>query len=568
VARGGPTLGELHERYPDFSEKELLEQLAELDPTPAEKKNERRRMTARRVRAITSLRLALDLLERNARFVPPSETDPVEAWLSQDVALPLRSAGVHRLRDLATLVDERGYRWFAQVPGIGPRKALQTVQWLRTQVQGFEERVGDRALVPPRELRPALLERRPKETGIVPFEYFEPTPATSGYLAANRVPVAQGGLPAVDDRDAINRWLLRRLKTGQLADPHARERNPSFRAYRREVERLWAWAVVQRNKALSALNDDDIEAYRTFLLDPQPRDRWVGPKKPRWHPQWRPFTALPSPRSREHILGVVGALFDWWLQQGYIVRNPWKTGTQDEKPERPQFSRRSLSLAAWNGVRDWVTALPEGEKKLRLRALLGLLYSSGLRRAELAAATTGSLSREYTDDGQAAWELKILGKGSESRQVPVSGAAMEALRDYFGVRFGARDIPAAAVPLFVTLRHRGKAEQPLGSWGVNAAVQEAFEGAARVALDQADGARSTDQRDYFRHIAGELRAASAHWLRHTFATHALKHDEAELAVIQQILGHADIKTTAKNYIDSDRAMRRKVAEAAAERARL
>ena len=142
VARGAPTLEQLHERYPDFSEKELLEQLAELDPTPAEKKNERRRMTARRVRAITSLRLALDLLERNARFVPPSETDPVEAWLSQDVALPLRSAGVPTLRALATLVDRRGYRWFAQVPGIGPRKALQTVQWLRAQVPGFEERVG------------------------------------------------------------------------------------------------------------------------------------------------------------------------------------------------------------------------------------------------------------------------------------------------------------------------------------------------------------------------------------------------------------------------------------------
>ena len=39
-------------------------------------------------------------------------------------------------------------------------------------------------------------------------------------------------------------------------------------------------------------------------------------------------------------------------------------------------------------------------------------------------------------------------------------------------------------------------------------------------------------------------------------------------MIQQILGHADIKTTAKNYIDSDRAMRRKVAEAAAARARM
>ena len=133
-----------------------------------------------------------------------------------------------------------------------------------------------------------------------------------------------------------------------------------------------------------------MQAYQTFLLDPQPRKRWIGTNKPRWHPEWRPFTRLPSPsppRSRDHILTVIDTLFDWWFRQGYIVGNPWRAGPKRSRVERPQFAERSLSLAAWNALREYVIALGPGERRERLQALLALLYSTGLRRAEVAAAT-------------------------------------------------------------------------------------------------------------------------------------------------------------------------------------
>jgi len=555
----GPTLAELEERYPDFSQGELQALLDELDPTPTEDREAARRAARRRARSVSTLRAALDTLDRVLRTLPPQPADPVAAWLAPNVAHHLSAAGVATLTDLATLVDRRGARWFAQVPRLGPKKAAQIGQWLRAQVPGFEKRVGERALVHLKDLRPRYVGQRSKETGIVPYEYFQPTPDTDGYASPFRRPPSAGGISAVDDRDAVLRWLMTHLTAEEIKNPGCWEQNATYRAYRREVERLWTWAVVQRNKALSALSDDDVQAYQTFLLDPQPRMLWVGPKRPRWHPDWRPFTALPSPASRDHVLTVVSALFDWWFRQGYVVRNPWRAGPKRTRVERAQFAERSLSLPAWNEVRRYVLGLGPGEKRDRLRALLALLYSTGLRRAELATATVQSLKSHTDDQGGIHWELNVLGKGKRSRTVPIPGAVVEVLQDYFAHRFGERTLlplSESPVPLFATLALPKRPRRPLSAWGINQAVSDAFLDASREVVD----VRSA--------VARELRDASVHWLRHTFATHAVKYDDARLDVLQKLLGHASITTTANNYVDADREMRQEVARAVGARAQI
>ena len=340
----GPSLAQLEERYPDFSQGELQALLDELDPAPLEEREAARRLVRRRARSVSTLRAALDTLDRALRTLPPQPADPVAAWLAPDVARHLAAAGITTLTELATLVDRCGARWYAQVPRLGPKKAVQIGQWLRTRVVGFEKQVGERALVPLKELRPRYFGRRPKETGIVPYEYFQPTPDTDGFHSPFRRPPSAGGISAVDDRDAVQRWLMTHLSAPEVADPLCWEKNATYRAYRREVERLWAWAVVQRNKALSALSDDDVQAYQTFLLDLQPRPLWVV-RRPRWHPDWRPFTALPSPTSRDHSLTVVAALFDWWFRQGYVVRNPWSSGPQKNR-SRARAVRGTKPVAA------------------------------------------------------------------------------------------------------------------------------------------------------------------------------------------------------------------------------
>jgi len=568
----GPTLEAFAAQYPDgfYSESELVALFQDAYPEPPAMRTARRRRTW----AVKRLRQAIDLLEQASVFAP-QPSDPVQAWLADGLAKPLRAAGITTLSELASLVDERGARWYTQVPKLGPQKAAAVGLWLRANVAGFEQRVGERAVIPYRELRPQLAARRPAETGVVPFEYFRPTEATDGRNSPLRCPPQAGGLPAVDDRDALTRWLQTHLTVAEIRDPLSWEKNATYRSYRREMERLWAWAVVERGKALSALSDTDVTAYMTFLYDPQPRDRWVGPRRPRWHPDWRPFCpprlpraagaadgALPnyrppSPRTIEHILTVVDALFEWWLRQGYIVRNPWRAGPKRDRSKHPQFASRSLSLPAWNAVRDMVAALPPGEQKARLRALFSFLYGSGVRRAELAAATMETLRSSTDVNGETSWELTVLGKGKVPRKVPVALPAIEALRDYFELRFEERRLPVGkAVSLFATLPLPKRPRAPLSAWGINSAVCDAFLSAAReieLSLPEA---------------ADELRNASAHWLRHSFATHAVKYDDVRLEVLQKVLGHKAITTTANNYVDEDSEMRREVSRAVAERARL
>ena len=105
-------------------------------------------------------------------------------------------------------------------------------------------------------------------------------------------------------------------------------------------------------------------------------------------------------------------------------------------------------------------------------------------------------------------------------------------------------------------RCRSGPRRPLSAWGINQAVSDAFLDASREIVDL----RSE--------VARELRDASVHWLRHTFATHAVKYDDARLDVLQKLLGHASITTTANNYVDADREMRQEVARAVGARAQI
>jgi integrase/recombinase XerD len=151
---------------------------------------------------------------------------------------------------------------------------------------------------------------------------------------------------------------------------------------------------------------------------------------------------------------------------------------------------------------------------LRDRALLELLYASGLRVGE----ATG-LDREDLSLGGA--YVRVIGKGDRERLVPVGDAALEALERYLetvrpawlgGGADPSRELPRGG-PLFVT--RRGRRLGRMAAW-------RAVQAAARRAGLQA-------------HV-------TPHTLRHSFATHLLE-GGADLRVVQELLGHASISTT-------------------------
>jgi integrase/recombinase XerC len=146
---------------------------------------------------------------------------------------------------------------------------------------------------------------------------------------------------------------------------------------------------------------------------------------------------------------------------------------------------------------------PDDTLAVRDKALMELLYSSGLRLAELVALNLTDLQSDHT--------VRVRGKGNKERIVPVGSKAREAIDAWKKVRLELA--PPGEMALFV-----GKTGRRLGPWGVQ----------SRVAL------RARQQ--------GLSQHVHPHLFRHSFATHLLE-SSGELRGVQELLGHADIATT-------------------------
>ncbi len=161
---------------------------------------------------------------------------------------------------------------------------------------------------------------------------------------------------------------------------------------------------------------------------------------------------------------------------------------------------------------------------LRDRAMLELLYSSGLRVAELVGL-------DLADLDFAAETVKVRGKGDKERLAPVGGKALAALRAYLPERLALlaagreRGRPVDASALFLNNRGRRLTTR---------SVERLVAGYARRAGIQA--------------------VVTPHVLRHSFATHLLEMG-ADLRAVQELLGHASLSTTQKyTHLDLDRLM--------------
>ena len=149
---------------------------------------------------------------------------------------------------------------------------------------------------------------------------------------------------------------------------------------------------------------------------------------------------------------------------------------------------------------------PDTPLAMRDRAILELLYASGLRLAETVNALLENL---HLEEGF----IRVTGKGNKTRVVPVGGSARKAIDHY--LRSGRPELvkPKTSSHIFITVR--GSQLSPSRLW------QIVRERAKRAGIDD---------------------PVHPHQLRHSFATHLLG-GGADLRVIQEMLGHADISTT-------------------------
>jgi len=454
----------------------------------------------RRARAVSE---AIEVL-RHAHPPEPQISDPVERWFPGRIGRVLGEHGISTLADLTVRVPRRR-QWWKGVAGLGVTSARRIESFFALHPD-LTERA--RALVCSHVTGP-----------IVPWERLRLPEELDGTFGTFRTPRATCTLDARNDFEAVQVWLA------------LHESAATQRAYCKEAERLVLWAIVERNRPLSSLTTEDALAYRAFLRRPSPRERWVGPVRPRGASDWRPFKGGLSARSAAYSLSVLGALFRWLIEQRYVLANPF-AGVKIKGGVRAgdMATSRAFAESEWQMLH----AIAEGlewsygwsaSAAQRLRFLLDFGIATGLRAGELVGVTLGQIE---TDTRGERW-LHVLGKGQKRARVALPSLAWSALEHYLL----ARQLPVStqkwdpATPVVGALDGDSGSLSRARLW----AVMKRFFCCAAEQLEHENPA-----------LAAKLRQGSPHWMRHTHATYALSHG-AELTTVRDNLRHASIATT-------------------------
>ena len=208
-----------------------------------------------------------------------------------------------------------------------------------------------------------------------------------------------------------------------------------------------------------------------------------------------------KPRSISRLIASLRRFYRYALRENLIKADPT---LQIESPKLPRSLPKSLNEQE---VEDLLNA-PDTNQPigLRDRAMLELLYASGLRVSELVGVKVNEVS---TQDGV----VRVTGKGSKTRLVPMGEEAADWIDQYLKQARPEILQKRLCDAMFVTARADAMTRQAF--WYL----------IKRYAL-----------------VAGITKHMSPHVLRHAFATHLLNHG-ADLRVVQMLLGHADISTT-------------------------
>lgn len=249
-------------------------------------------------------------------------------------------------------------------------------------------------------------------------------------------------------------------------------------AYRRDLSALATWLQTEGEGTLVQAAEHEVQAYMAK----------------------RHAESKPSSVGRR--LSVFRRFYRWAVREGLCTQDPTL------RMDAPRQRMRLPGTLTEQQV-ERLLAAPDVLDKLGLRdrAMLELLYASGLRVSELVTLRTVQL-------GLHEGVLRVTGKGSKERLVPFGQEAGAWLQRYLdearGQILGDQRVSEA---LFVTSQGQGMSRQMF--WKI----------IRKYAL-----------------VAGIHQHLSPHTLRHAFATHLLNHG-ADLRVVQMLLGHADISTT-------------------------
>ncbi|MET0616406.1 MAG: tyrosine recombinase XerC [Luteibacter sp.] len=200
-----------------------------------------------------------------------------------------------------------------------------------------------------------------------------------------------------------------------------------------------------------------------------------------------------QPNSIQRLLSACRSLFRYLTREGRLAHDP-AAGVRG-----PKVRRKLPMVLDADEAKELVESSLGGSLAPRDTAMMELFYSSGLRLSELCGLHWGDLDLE---DGQ----VRVLGKGSKTRILPVGRFAIAALRALAALGGAEPDKPV----------FKGRGGAPIGARAIQLRL-------ARLS-------------------SGQAKRVHPHMLRHTFASHMLE-SSGDLRSVQELLGHADIATT-------------------------
>ncbi|HXQ64688.1 MAG TPA: tyrosine recombinase XerC [Steroidobacteraceae bacterium] len=285
-----------------------------------------------------------------------------------------------------------------------------------------------------------------------------------------------------DQQALIERWLE------SLAIERRLSRHTGI-SYRRDLAAFTAWCEGAAIERLAALDENHIRLFAAAS-----------------------HRGGLNPRSIQRRLSALRGLFGFLIREGVLTRNPAAEVRAPKGAKRlppaldvDRMTRLLEGPRAKAPAAGTTAAAAEPETLLtRDRAIMELFYSSGLRLAELVGLNLGDL--DLADR-----TVRVLGKGSKTRIVPVGAQAATAMRAWLRTR--SQFVEHDAVAVFV-----GRNGRRLGARAVQLRVAD---WARRQGLDV---------------------KAYPHLFRHSFATHLLESSQ-DLRGVQELLGHTNIATT-------------------------
>lgn len=208
-----------------------------------------------------------------------------------------------------------------------------------------------------------------------------------------------------------------------------------------------------------------------------------------------------SPRSMARKSSSLKGFYKFLLREGHISEDP------TELLERPKIGRALPKVLSLQEV-EAILAQPDVSNAFGLRdkAMLEVLYATGIRESELIDLQLGNLNTT-------AEFLTVIGKGGRERIVPVGSYAIQAINDY--LQRGRNDLCKDISERTLFLNPYGRKMSRMGLWKI----------VKKYSL-----------------MAGIGRPISPHVFRHSCATHMLE-GGASIIAVQEMLGHVDVSTT-------------------------